>query len=68
MKKQIWISPVTANLQQYTADLGSYHGYWQQNLYQLNDRFGTEDDLKALSSAVHDRGMVRVLLLFCPLN
>ena len=37
--KYISISPVTANLQEYTADLGSYHGYWQQNLYELNEKF-----------------------------
>jgi alpha-amylase len=53
---------VTANLQEYTADLGSYHGYWQQNLYELNDKFGTENDLKALSDALHARDMVRIIL------
>lgn len=53
---------MTANLQEYTADLGSYHGYWQQNLYELNDKFGTENDLKALSDALHARDMVRIIL------
>ena len=53
---------MTANLQEYTADLGSYHGYWQQNLYELNDKFGTEEDLKALSDALHARDMVRIIL------
>lgn len=32
-------------------------GFWHQDLYSLNDRFGTADDLKALSQALHDRGM-----------
>lgn len=40
----------------------AYHGYWQENLYMLNDHFGTADDLKALSQALHDRGMVRQIL------
>jgi alpha-amylase len=48
---------VTANIQQYTTDLGSYHGYWQQNIYELNTHFGTDEDLQALSKALHDRGM-----------
>ncbi|KAI9734150.1 MAG: hypothetical protein M1818_006645 [Claussenomyces sp. TS43310] len=53
----IWISPITANLPQYTTDLASYHGYWQQNMYALNSNFGQVADLQALSKAVHDRGM-----------
>jgi len=53
----IWISPVTANLPQYTSDLGSYHGYWQQNMYQLNSNFGDVATLQNLSAAIHARGM-----------
>lgn len=34
-----------------------YHGYWAQDLYSLNSHFGTTDDLKQLSKALHDRGM-----------
>ena len=40
-----------------TGDGSSYHGYWQQDLYRLNSNFGTADDLKALSTALHSRGM-----------
>ncbi|KAF2721241.1 glycoside hydrolase family 13 protein [Polychaeton citri CBS 116435] len=47
----IWISPITNNTPT------GYHGYYQNNLYALNPHFGTEDDLKALSKALHDRGM-----------
>ena len=54
----IWISPVTAQLQGQTPDGSSYHGYWQQNLYEINSNFGSASDLKALSSALHSRGMV----------
>ncbi|KAK4540157.1 hypothetical protein LTR36_009743 [Oleoguttula mirabilis] len=53
----VWISPVTAQVQGSTADGYAYHGYWQQNLYELNSNFGTADDLKALSAALHARGM-----------
>jgi alpha-amylase len=44
--------------QRVTADLSSYHGYWQTDLYKVNSAFGTEDDLKTLSRALHSRGMV----------
>ncbi|KAK5125461.1 hypothetical protein LTR85_000570 [Meristemomyces frigidus] len=47
----IWISPVTKN----TAD--GYHGYYQTDLYSLNSNFGTAQDLKDLSQALHDRDM-----------
>ncbi|EMC92464.1 glycoside hydrolase family 13 protein [Baudoinia panamericana UAMH 10762] len=53
----IWISPVTAQLPNDTAYGYAYHGYWQQNLYELNSNFGTAEELQALSTALHDRGM-----------
>ncbi|TVY22327.1 Alpha-amylase A type-3 [Lachnellula hyalina] len=49
----IWISPIVENLQ---AD-GAYHGYWAQNITELNTNFGTESDLLALSTALHGKGM-----------
>lgn len=30
----------------------------QQNIYEINPHFGTAADLKALSVALHNRGMV----------
>jgi len=50
---KIWISPVTqqANIK------SSYHGYYQNNLYEVNQAFGSKDDLKALSTALHERDM-----------
>ncbi|KAH8704142.1 putative alpha-amylase [Talaromyces proteolyticus] len=53
----IWITPVTEQLNQTTGDGTAYHGYWQQDAYAVNPNLGTADDLKALSKAVHDRGM-----------
>jgi alpha-amylase len=55
----IWISPVVQNPVGLTGDGNSYHGYWANNAYALNSKFGTPNDLKALSAALHARGMVR---------
>lgn len=54
----IWISPVTKNIEGPTAYGEAYHGYWQQDIYALNDHFGTSEGLKRLSRAVHSRNMV----------
>ncbi|KAJ5899751.1 hypothetical protein N7495_004495 [Penicillium taxi] len=53
----IWISPVTKQVEGDTSDGTAYHGYWQQDIYDVNSNFGTADDLKDLATAVHDRGM-----------
>ncbi|KGO46387.1 Alpha-amylase, domain of unknown function DUF1966, C-terminal [Penicillium expansum] len=53
----IWITPVTKQLPQNTGDGTSYHGYWQQDIYNVNPNHGTSDDLLALSKALHARGM-----------
>ncbi|KAN0071172.1 Glycoside hydrolase superfamily [Elaphomyces granulatus] len=53
----IQISPVVQNIPNDTLYGDAYHGYWVQNLYALNDHFGSADDLKNLISEVHNRGM-----------
>ncbi|TDZ22924.1 Alpha-amylase [Colletotrichum orbiculare MAFF 240422] len=54
----IWISPVVKNVDGFIEGAGEgYHGFWTQDLYSLNDHFGTEADLKELSDALHARGM-----------
>ncbi|KAF8558403.1 glycoside hydrolase family 13 protein [Imleria badia] len=54
----VWISPVSQNYQGPTTPYGdAYHGYWVADATILNDRFGTDDDLKSLSRELHDRGM-----------
>ncbi|RDX40957.1 glycoside hydrolase family 13 protein [Lentinus brumalis] len=53
----VWISPVVANLEGNTTDGQAYHGYWTQDINSLNSKFGTADDLKALSAALHNRSM-----------
>lgn len=45
----IWISPILKNYP------NSYHGYHAIDFTKYNDNFGTEEDLKSLISACHDR-------------
>jgi alpha-amylase len=47
----IWISPIVDNYE------GGYHGYWARDIYALNDRFGSKEDLQALVTACHERGI-----------
>ncbi|KAF6837808.1 glycoside hydrolase family 13 protein (alpha amylase) [Colletotrichum musicola] len=54
----VWISPFVKNIQGKSRDGSeSYHGYWAQDIYQVNPLFGTAADLRALSDALHARGM-----------
>jgi len=57
----IWISPVVAQLPQRTGDGEAYTAYWQQDLYALNPKFGTKEDLQELIGDVHERGMYLML-------
>eukprot|EP01098_Paradermamoeba_levis_P009562 TRINITY_DN4000_c0_g1_i1.p1 TRINITY_DN4000_c0_g1~~TRINITY_DN4000_c0_g1_i1.p1 ORF type:complete len:470 (-),score=82.76 TRINITY_DN4000_c0_g1_i1:211-1620(-) len=47
----IWISPIVANTP------GGYHGYWLQNLTEINSNFGSANDLKKLVQASHAAGV-----------
>ncbi|KAJ5687992.1 hypothetical protein N7536_010611 [Penicillium majusculum] len=47
----IWITPVIANAP------GGYHGYWAQDLYSINENYGTADDLKSLVDSAHEKGI-----------
>ncbi|EJF62461.1 alpha-amylase [Dichomitus squalens LYAD-421 SS1] len=54
----VWISPVSQNYEGPRTPYGDpYHGYWIADASQLNSRFGSADDLKALSDELHRRGM-----------
>ncbi|KAI9463807.1 glycoside hydrolase family 13 protein [Russula earlei] len=57
----VWISPVSANVEGETVLGEAYHGYWTKDFDSLNPRFGTADDLRALSDALHKRGMYLML-------
>ena len=47
----IWISPIVDNL------ANGYHGYWAANWEKINANFGSEDDLKSLVDAAHNKGI-----------
>ncbi|KAK2769012.1 putative alpha-amylase [Colletotrichum kahawae] len=54
----VWISPFVKNIDGKSADGSeSYHGYWTKDIWNVNPSFGTPKDLRALSDAVHARGM-----------
>ncbi|KAG6832728.1 hypothetical protein H0H92_012300 [Tricholoma furcatifolium] len=55
----LWISPVNQNYDgPRTAYGDAYHGYWIADVSEITDnRFGTSDDLKALSAELHRRGL-----------
>lgn len=57
----VWISPVVKNIEDQTAYGQAYHGYWTADINSLNSHFGSADDLKALSDALHKRSMFLML-------
>jgi alpha-amylase len=56
----LWISPIVKNVET-DADVDAYHGYWAQDLTELNPHFGDLSDLRRMTAAVHERGMKVVL-------
>jgi glycosidase len=61
----LWITPVVKNIDGFVTGAGfpdwGYHGYWADDFYSLDRRFGGEAELKALVDDAHRRGM-KVLL------
>lgn len=53
----ILISPVVENIPNDTKWGEAYHGYWPQNMYSLNEHFGTADELRKLANELHQRDM-----------
>ena len=51
----IWISPPLKNKE------GSFHGYHNIDLYNINEHFGTKDELKDLIKACHDNDIWVIL-------
>lgn len=54
----LWITPPVAN-QWWDGALGygGYHGYWAEHFMQVDAHYGTLDDYRALSHALHASGM-----------
>ncbi len=53
----IWLSPVFAMRTEKFFGHGAFHGYWVEDLFKLEPRFGTEEDLRALSAELKKRNM-----------
>lgn len=47
----IWISPINVNA------AGRYHGYHPDNLWEVNPKFGTAQDLRTLVNEAHKLDM-----------
>jgi alpha-amylase len=60
----LWISPVVQNVDS-DADIDGYHGYWAQDLTQVNPHFGDLASLRSMVARAHDRGMKVVLDIVC---
>ena len=52
----VWLTPHQQN-----HEPDSYHGYGATDLYAVDEHFGSLDDMKALSKALHQQGMKLVL-------
>lgn len=61
----LWITPVVKNIDGFVTGAGfpdwAYHGYWADDFNSLDPRFGSEQDLKALVDAAHQRGIAVLL-------
>jgi len=61
----LWITPVVQQIPGYVSSVGffdwAYHGYWADDFYAIDPRFGTEAQLAELVQACHARG-IKVLL------
>ncbi len=54
----VWITPPVANQWwNIRASYGGYHGYWAEDFKRVDAHFGTLQDYRQLSSALHDAGM-----------
>lgn len=54
----IWLSPIFKNRQEFND---TYHGYGIQNFLEVDQRFGTLEDLQELVRQAHARGMYVIL-------
>ena len=51
----IWMTPIFEN--DMPPDYGAYHGYAATDMYQVDPRFGSNEEFRTLVGAAHDRGM-----------
>ena len=55
--KTVWLSPIFQMRTEKFFGHGAYHGYWVEDLNQVEPRFGTLATLRHLSDGLHARGM-----------
>jgi alpha-amylase len=56
----LWISPIVRNVET-DAGIDSYHGYWTQDPFLLNQHFGNLSDLRDFVKKAHARNIKIVL-------
>ena len=54
----VWLSPIFKNRREKND---TYHGYGIQNFLEVDERFGTEQDLRDLVRQAHERGLYVIL-------
>ncbi|KAJ7651013.1 glycoside hydrolase family 13 protein [Roridomyces roridus] len=57
----IWISPIQKQVEGDTYEGEAYHGYWPNNLNQINEHFGEKQDLLDLVAECHRRDIFVML-------
>ena len=57
----VWLSPISATRTDAFDGWGAFHGYWTSELGEIEPRFGTFEEARALSDDLHARDM-RLLL------
>ena len=54
----VWISPIVMNTELTTnKNQSGYHGYWAQDIYQIQTRFGSIEDLEQLVQECHNHNI-----------
>ena len=56
----VWLTPMYEGVRDYGTGIGygtDYHGYWVTNYDRVNPHFGTWDQVRQLSKALHEHGM-----------
>ena len=53
----VWATPLCED----NDENFSYHGYGQSDVYNIDPRFGTNDDYKRLSTELHKKGMKNIM-------
>jgi glycosidase len=59
--KTIWLSPIFSMRTEKIGEHGAFHGYWTEDLREVEKRFGNADDLKRLKEELAARDMSLVM-------